>query len=90
MAVVLTPFYRIVAKGCLQRGIAEVFDPWRWWSAWCIAYREMKGVPAVAATAEDRALLTDGSEVPGGEAEGCRAADEAEASAALREDGEGS
>lgn len=42
-AVLLTPFYRTVANACWSAGIAEVFDPVRWWSAWCVVYREMKG-----------------------------------------------
>jgi hypothetical protein len=44
VAVVLAPFYRIVASACWESGIAVVFDPVRWWSAWGVAYREMKGV----------------------------------------------
>ena len=40
-AVLLAPFYRIVANACWKAGIAEVFDPVRWWSAWLVAYREM-------------------------------------------------
>lgn len=42
-AVLLAPFYRIVANACWKAGIEVVFDPVRWWSAWCKAYREMKG-----------------------------------------------
>lgn len=42
-AVLLAPFYRIVANACWKAGIAVVFDPVRWWSAWCVAYGEMKG-----------------------------------------------
>jgi hypothetical protein len=44
VAVLLTPFYRMVASACWKSGIAAIFDPVRWWSAWCIAYREIKGV----------------------------------------------
>jgi hypothetical protein len=51
VAVLLAPFYRVVAKECLQHGIAVVFDPAGWWSAWCDAYGEMRGAPAVAAEA---------------------------------------
>jgi hypothetical protein len=43
-AILLAPFYRIVVNACWEDGIAVVFDPVRWWSAWCVAYREMKGL----------------------------------------------
>lgn len=42
-AVLLAPLYRITANACWKAGIAVVFDPVQWWSAWCVAYREMKG-----------------------------------------------
>jgi hypothetical protein len=41
-AVLLAPFYRIVANACWEAGIAVVFDPLRWWSECCVACREMK------------------------------------------------
>jgi hypothetical protein len=59
VAVLLAPFYRIVAKECLQQGIAVVFDPARWWSAWCAALGEMRRAPADAAEP-----LADGTREP--------------------------
>jgi hypothetical protein len=56
VALLLAPFYRVVAKECLQRGLAVVFDPGRWWSAWCVAYREMRGTSAAIAEAGEPAL----------------------------------
>jgi hypothetical protein len=68
VAVLLTPFYRAVATQCLQRGIAAVFDPARWWSAWCVAYQEMRAAPAATGEAGGGAVpgLADGTEVSGG------------------------
>jgi len=57
VAVLLMPFYRIVAKECLQRGAAVALDPMQWWSAWCAAYGEMRGRPAVIAKLGDDAQL---------------------------------
>lgn len=51
VAVLLAPFYRVVVEKCLQQGIAVVFDPARWWSSWCDAYREMRRAPAVTVEA---------------------------------------
>jgi len=55
VAVLLAPLYRIVARECLQRGLTVVFDPGRWWSAWCGAFREMRSTPAVTAEAGEQA-----------------------------------
>jgi hypothetical protein len=41
VTVLLAPFYRFVAKECLQRGIAVVFDPTRWWSSGWAAFAEV-------------------------------------------------
>lgn len=51
VAVLLAPFYRVVVEKCLQKGLAVVFDPARWWSSWCHAYREMRRAPAVTVEA---------------------------------------
>jgi hypothetical protein len=82
VAVVLAPFYRMVASACWKSGIAAVFDPARWWSAWCIAYREIKGVtarevgPGQAAQADDPVsepkAAPGGSSVLGVANRGCR------------------
>jgi hypothetical protein len=73
VAVLLAPFYRIVVKGCLQQGIAVAFDPGRWWSAWCVAYRAMRSTPAVAAEGQQKKGMsrgypgaTDGARSPSG------------------------
>jgi hypothetical protein len=51
-SVLLAPFYRAVAKACLRQGVVVAFDPAQWWSAWCVAYGEMRGTSAAAAEAE--------------------------------------
>jgi hypothetical protein len=45
VAVLLAPFYRFVAKECLQQGIAVVFDPARWWSSGFAAFGEALRAP---------------------------------------------
>jgi hypothetical protein len=50
---------QLVAKECLQRGFAVAFDPGQWWSAWCVAYREMRGEPEVSAGLRERAEHLD-------------------------------
>ncbi len=66
--VLLAPFYRIVISACWESGIVVVFDPVRWWSAWSIAYREMRHAPAGdvvssgAVRTEDVRFPADGSE----------------------------
>jgi hypothetical protein len=58
-AVLLAPFYRVVANTCWKAGIAVVFDPVRWWSAWCMAYREMKGTTGGEAGSNDQLQADD-------------------------------
>lgn len=55
VAVLLAPFYRIVANACWKRGVAMVLDPGQWWSAWRDAYGEMMTgkVPGAAADGEE-------------------------------------
>lgn len=63
-AVLLAPFYRAVANACWKSGIAVVFDPVRWWSAWCKARREMKGIAGgEVSTADGPANGSDGGAV---------------------------
>lgn len=87
VAVLLAPFYRIVVKACLEGGVAAAFDPERWWSAWCRAFREMRGKPAVTAEAGAKAQAEavsaegDGTGVPGGGQNAGEAGSEPEASA---------
>jgi hypothetical protein len=66
--ILLAPFYRIVISACWESGITMVFDPGRWWSAWSLAYREMRHAPAEdvvssgALGTEDVRIPADGSE----------------------------
>jgi hypothetical protein len=53
VAVLLAPFYRVVVKLCIHRGIVAVFDPALWWKAWCAAYREITGASAAARIGDD-------------------------------------
>jgi hypothetical protein len=46
VAVLLAPFYRFIAKECLQQGIAAVFDPARWLSSGFAAFGEIIRAPA--------------------------------------------
>lgn len=87
VAVLLAPFYRIVVKASLEGGVVAAFDPERWWSAWCRAFREMRGKPAVTAEAGAKAQAEavsaegDGTAVPDGGQNAGETGSEPEASA---------
>lgn len=66
VAVLLAPFYRFVAKECLQQGIAVVFDPARWLSSGFAAFGEVLRAPAVVA---DDTVAPGGQQAAGGQIE---------------------
>ena len=41
-AVLLAPFYQVLARSCWQQGAVKVFDPREWWSSWSKAYQEVR------------------------------------------------
>jgi hypothetical protein len=43
LAVLLVPFYRVVARTCWQCGVEVVFDPVQWWLSCRAAWREVRG-----------------------------------------------
>jgi hypothetical protein len=52
-AVLLAPFYRFLARSCWDRGVAHVFNPRDWWSAWSKAYQELRlAFPSAAVAAK--------------------------------------
>jgi len=53
VALLLAPFYRIVAKKCIRRGVVATFDPVLWWRAWCDAFNEIRGTSAAVADGGD-------------------------------------
>jgi hypothetical protein len=59
VAVLLAPFYRIVATTCWQRGVEVVFDPVQWWLSWRTAWREVISSPGDGAGGESGAVGED-------------------------------